>query len=256
METIRIDRRNNYAIMHLDRGKANAINHEMVKEIRNSVAALSQDKSVRGVIITGKPHFFSAGLDLIELAQYGYEEIKSFWTDFFGMMLDLAKFPKPTIAAISGHSPAGGAIIAITCDHRYMAEGDKYTIGLNEVAVGILISEPIFHLYSFWLGKKNAYQALLAGKLFTGPEAKEAGLVDEIYVLDELLAKAEEKMQQLLRANFFILSETKKVMRKDLWAKLSVDLTGELEDRAKYWMSPQSQESIKQIVEKLTAKRK
>ncbi len=255
METIHITYESDFAILRLQRGKGNAINHQMVKEIRDAVATLSNTPEVRGLIITGQPQFFSVGLDLIELAKYGFHEIKAFWTDFFGMMLDLAKFEKPTIAAITGHSPAGGAVIAITCDYRFMALGDKFTIGLNEVAVGILISEPIFHLYAFWLGQKNAYQALLEGRLFKVDEALKIGLIDEAHPLETIVDAARQKMTSILRADNFILRETKKILRKSLWQDISQDQSAELDERAKYWMSPESQASIQKMVQMLISRK-
>ena len=122
MNFVKIEKRNDYAVVTLDRGKVNALNHEMVQEIRSAFEVLKVDAEVRGVIITGKPHYFSAGLDLIELYEYDRAEISAFWVDLMGMMVDLTKFEKPLIGAISGHSPAGGAVIAVTCDHRLMAK--------------------------------------------------------------------------------------------------------------------------------------
>ena len=250
MEFVKIIKKQDIAIIELDRGKVNALNHQMVKEIRSAVAQLSSDKQVRGAIIIGKAHYFSAGLDLIELYQYDREQITAFWEDFMRMTIDLARFEKTLVAAISGHSPAGGAVIAITCDYRIMAQGEKYLIGLNEVAVGINITDGIFRLYQFWLGKKNAYQALLQGRLFSPTEAQKFGLVDHLVDLDDLLPQAELKLRTILRANDYILRDTKKVMRQDLLRKIDVDMTTEINQRVNYWMSDESQSNLKAFVAK------
>ena len=255
MEHVKVERRQDFAILQLVRGRANPINHEMVREIREAIQHLETDSLVRGAIITGQPNFFSAGLDLIELSSYGHTEIKAFWADFSEMMIELAKFSKPLIAAITGHSPAGGAVIAVTCDYRLMAEGPKYTIGLNEVAVGIVISQPIFELYRFWLGNRTAYQALLEGKLFTIEQALAVGLIDELHPSDQLLEAAESKMQKLLRANDHILRETKKILRHKLWDQISVDGAEELEERARYWMTAESQNNLQRMVDMLTSRK-
>ena len=252
MDHINIKKKNDYAVVYLDRGKVNAMNHAMVVEIRKTFDQLKNDTEVRGVIITGKPHYFSAGLDVIELYQYDADQIRAFWLDFLGMMIDLTKFNKPAIAAISGYSPAGGAIIALTCDYRLMAEGEKYLIGLNEVAVGISITNSIYSLYSFWLGDRKAYQALLTGKLFNVAEAKEVGLIDQIVELDDILEAAENKMQLMLRPNDYILGTTKSMMRQELIRQMDVDLTAQVDERCEYWMSPQSRKELGAFVEKLT----
>ena len=131
MEHIIVTKKSDYAIVQLNRGKVNAINHDLVKELRITIEELKKDDSIRGVIISGKPNYYSAGLDIKEIYYYNDAEIAAFFKDFGNLYLELAKFPKPLIAAITGHSPAGGTVIAITCDHRVMAEGEKFTIGLN-----------------------------------------------------------------------------------------------------------------------------
>lgn len=251
---LRVTDKGNYTIVQLDRGKVNAINHEMVNEIRTVFRELSGKAQSRGVIITGKPHYFSAGLDLIELYDYSSDQIAAFWTDFMGMMIDLTKFPKPLIAAISGYSPAGGAIIAITCDYRIMADGEKYHIGLNETAVGIPISENIFPLYSFWLGSRIAHQSLMEGRLFSTDEAKHHGLVDELCSLDDLLPIAEQKIQRLLQANQGILLNAKYQMRKELIKQIDVDMSADIQRRALAWVEPENRELIGKIVDRLTKK--
>ena len=252
MEFLNSYKKEDYAIVELNRGKVNAINHAMVREIRETFADLQNDDSVRGVIITGKPHYFSAGLDVVELYDYDYDQIKQFWIDFLGMMVDLIKFSKPLVAAISGHSPAGGAILALTCDYRLMAEGEKYLIGLNEVAVGINITESIYILYSFWLGKKTAYQALLTGKLFNVNEARQIGLIDQIADLEGLVEEAEHKLKMILRANDYILQSAKKMMRSELVRRVDVDMSATIKERCDYWMSPQSRKELGAFVNRLT----
>ena len=84
MNTISIIRKYNYAILQLNRGKVNAINHLMVREIRSAIASFHQDSEVKGVILTGIPHFFTAGLDVIELYSYNKEQI----TAFYAMVVD------------------------------------------------------------------------------------------------------------------------------------------------------------------------
>ncbi|NND08751.1 MAG: enoyl-CoA hydratase/isomerase family protein [Saprospiraceae bacterium] len=245
---IKVERKNEFAILFLDRPKVNALNHDMIKEMRVVVAQLQKDDSVRGVIIGGRPNYFSAGLDLIELSGYDLEGITAFWQDFIGMMVDLIKFPKPTIAAIGGYSPAGGAVIAVTCDYRFMTEGDHYHIGLNEVSVGISINEPIFRSYSFWLGEQKAYHAMMEGKLFSPKEALAVGLVDALFPQEELLERAEEKMKQLLRADDHTLQNTKMALRSAWIRVISQDMEADIAARSARWMEPESQRRIAQIL--------
>jgi 3,2-trans-enoyl-CoA isomerase len=178
MKTLKRIDKEGYTIIKMDRGKVNAINAEMLSELREVFHNLEEDDAVRGVILTGKPHFFSAGLDLIELIEYDQKQISDFFEALGALYTQLVRFPKPFISAITGHAPAGGCVLALTSDNRYMAEGEKYRIGLNEVAVNIQISQNLTEAYAFWMGDGRASRYLLEGKLLSGPEALSAGLVD------------------------------------------------------------------------------
>ena len=67
METIKITKKENYAIVQLNRGKASPINHQMVKDLRTAWATLKTDDSVEGIVLTGQKGYFSVGLDLKEI---------------------------------------------------------------------------------------------------------------------------------------------------------------------------------------------
>src|SRR5207237_3035279 len=123
MSTFQLIVNDGLAIIALDRGRSNPINHQMVKELTACIKNLDGDDSVGGLIITGKDGFFSSGVDLIEAYDYNEVQISEFWFDFLAMQNTLAAFKKPMVAAVSGHSPAGGCVLAICCDYRIMAEG-------------------------------------------------------------------------------------------------------------------------------------
>ena len=145
MNTIQTSIQDKIAVITLNRPKSNAINTEMVRELQKMVQIIEQDKQSAGLIITGQERFFSAGIDLIELYDYNETEIKDFWISFLKLTATLVSFKKPMVAAINGHSPAGGCIIALCADYRVMAEGD-FIIGLNEIPIGIIVPENIFSL--------------------------------------------------------------------------------------------------------------
>ncbi len=256
MENLKIREQEGYTIVQLNRGKANALNFAMVEELRTTIKELGAKESVKGVILTGQPHFFSAGLDLVELIQYDKGQINTFFTSFGALYNELLLFKKPLIAAITGHSPAGGCVLAVTCDNRYMADGEKYVIGLNEVAVNIQISQNLTEVYSFWMGHGRAHRYILEGKLLNGKEALAAGLVDELLPLEEVLPRAEKQMQQYLRADQEILINTKQKLRKPLWDKLDTHPENALKEAAQLWWKPEIREKMLAYVESFTNKKK
>ena len=251
MDIIDIRRKKDWAVLTLNRGKVNAINHTMVLSLRETLKALKQDDAVRGLILTGRTHYFSAGLDLVELSRYDRHQVASFWKDFLSMAHELVSFDKPVIAAISGHSPAGGTVIALTCDYRFMARGEKYVIGLNEVAVGIPVPDSIFHLYSSCLGDRVAHQSLLEGRLFNPQEARDVGLVDQIVDGDRLLKASEKKLNKLLEASDYVLRESKRSMRKSLLKKVTLPNQEEIDRRVAHWFSDEFQGAIKDFLSKI-----
>lgn len=89
MNTLEVNYKDKYAIVQMNRGKVNAINFEMVQELRDTFHALEENVKVKGVILTGQPHYFSAGLDLIELFQYDKGQIRDFFTSFGALYLEL-----------------------------------------------------------------------------------------------------------------------------------------------------------------------
>ncbi len=253
MNTFKLSVRDHIAYLTLDRGSSNAINAEMVHELTDMLRNLENDTQVTGLILTGKEGFFSAGLDLIELYNYNEAEIKQFWHDFLEMVAVFAAFKKPIISAISGHSPAGGCVLAICSDYRVMAEG-KYIIGLNEVPVGIIVPDSIFHLYAFWLGKARAYRFLMEGKLLRTEEALAVGLVDELVDGKSLITAAERKMKQYIGFDGTTWQQSKLNLRKELIDLMQADQSETLDKMLKQWWSPSTRSILNTIIQNLQKK--
>lgn len=250
MNTISTTVKDRLAIITLNRGKSNSFNREMVTELQDMLHNIENDENIGGVIITGKEHFFSAGLDLIELYHYNEEEAKSFWNLFLNFSAQITAFKKPLVAAVNGHSPAGGCVIALACDARVMSEG-KYIIGLNEVPVGIIVPNSIFSLYSFWLGQATAYRNLLAGKLFSPEEALTVGLVDEVVKPESILTAAERKVRKYMAFEANTWQQSKLNLRKQLIATTSADQSVDLEIMLKQWWSPATRAILKSLIDNL-----
>ena len=253
MNTIKVSIKDKIAVLQLDRGRSNAINSEMVSEIHQMVLNIEKDDNIAGLIITGKDGFFSAGLDLIELYGYDEQQIRQFWKDFLDLVTAMVSFRKPMISAISGHSPAGGCVLALCSDYRVMVDG-KYVIGLNEVPVGIIVPQSIFHLYSFWLGNANAYRYLLEGKLMRADEALASGLIDELVTPESILHAAERKIQKYIQMESTTWQQSKVNLRADLVAKVSADQSDMLEIMLKQWWSPSTRSILKTIIQNLQQK--
>lgn len=228
------------------------MNSEMISELHQMIRNIENDNNIAGLILTGKEGFFSAGLDLIELYDYDEAKIKQFWVDFLALVSAMVSFRKPMVAAISGHSPAGGCVLALCSDYRIMAEG-KYIIGLNEVPVGIIIPDSIFHLYAFWIGNAPAYRNMLEGKLMNTQEALAIGLVDEVSS-DSILHAAERRMQKYIQLDATTWQQSKVNLRAELISKVNADQTAMLDIMLKQWWSPGTRSILKTIIQNLQQK--
>lgn len=253
MNTIDVTIKDRLAIITLCRGKSNSLNREMVTELTEMLHNIENDVSIGGAIITGKEHFFSAGLDLMELYNYNEAESESFWHLFLNFSAKITAFKKPLIAAINGHSPAGGCVIALACDARVMAQG-KYIIGLNEVPVGIIVPNSIFHLYSFWLGKANATRSLLEGKLFNPDEAAAIGLIDEVVNADSILTAAERRARKYMAFESTTWQQSKLNIRRELIEITQADQSEDLAVMLKQWWAPSTRAILKTIIDSLQKK--
>lgn len=250
MEFIITERNGAKATVRLNRGKANPINHQVVNELAATLTELENDNTISAVILTGHGEFFSAGLDVIELYSYNEEQVVAFWKSFGGVIEQIARFPKLLICAITGHSPAGGCVLAVGCDYRVMATG-KYRIGLNEIPVGIVVPGTIFNLYKFWIGERKAYQFLLEGKLYTADEAVQVGLVDVACELAEVEAEANKLADKILKFDTTVWQLSKANLRKDMLKAFDVDFDTTFGPSIKQWWDPRARATMGALVESL-----
>ncbi|UPT65195.1 MAG: enoyl-CoA hydratase/isomerase family protein [Sphingobacteriales bacterium JAD_PAG50586_3] len=250
MDFILIERNGAKATVRLNRGKANTLNHQMVQELTAAFKELESDEAVKAVILTGHGEFFSAGLDVLELYDYNEEKMYQFWKDFSIAFETVARFPKLLVCAINGHSPAGGCVFAVGADFRVMAEG-KYRIGLNEIPVGIVIPPAIFRMYNFWIGERTAYQYLLQGKLYTAEEGSKIGLIDVVCPLEEVEAKANEIIDNLLKFDTTVWQMSKAIMREDMLTVFDKDFDLTFTPIIKQWWSPGARAAMGALVASL-----
>lgn len=253
METIKLIFQNHHAIIQLNRPKANAINTLMVQELCEAFASLAEADYVHGVIITGQGDFFCAGLDVVEMVEYNEDQVEEFWKLFGRLIHDMALFSKPLVAAINGHSPAGGCVLSICCDHRIMAEGN-FRIGLNEIPVGIAVPKPIVELAAFTVGRRKAARMFLDGKLMPGKEARDFGLVDDICSQAEVLKWAEVKLTTWLEFSQPAWRKTKKTLRAGLVEVLNMDVSQAYADTIHSWWSSECRATMGKMAESLTAR--
>lgn len=235
--------------IRLSRAPVNALNPELCVALRTAIAdAVAQ--GVQGLVLSGGPKVFSAGLDVPHLLTLQTRsELIAAWETFFGAARALAECPIPVVAAIAGHAPAGGCVLALCCDYRVMASG-AFRIGLNETQVGLVAPEGIQRLMRRVVGAYRAERLLVAGELVDADRALAIGLVDELADVDLVATRARVWLEQLLQLPRTPMLTTRALARADLVAALRPELI-QLDRFIDAWNEPDTQAGLRALVAKL-----
>jgi enoyl-CoA hydratase/carnithine racemase len=238
--------------LHLARPPVNALDPALVHALRSAVEA-APAAGARALVLSGAPGLFSAGLDVPTLLQLDRDAFRVFWNDFFGLCAALARSPIPVAAAITGHAPAGGAVLSIMCDYRIMARG-AYKIGLNEVQVGLSVPECIQAALRRLVGNYRAERLMVVGAMLDAEQADAIGLVDELVDGDAVVARAIEWLGGLLKFPAHAMSETRRLARADLAAVFADPNALPVEDFLDNWFAPEAQSVLTALVARLKSK--
>ena len=197
MGMISVEKRGKVALVWLDRSVTNAINMNCVKAMSAIIESLRSDPEVAGIVLSSSSaNFFSIGFDIPELFDLSREEFGAFYGAVNQMCLDLYALPKPTVAAITGHAIAGGCILALCCDYRFIANGRKL-IGLNEVKLGVPVPYPADRMLRELVGMRPAREIMEAGEFYGPDQALALGLVDRVLPLERVVEEAVEMAEEL-----------------------------------------------------------
>ena len=248
---LHLEYKNGYAIVQLDHGKVNAIGTEMSKKLKETFLQLAQEEEVGGVILTGRPHVFSGGLDVMEMAQWDLAACEEFWRQYLGALQAMVRYPLPFVCAITGYAPAGGTILVLCADYRIMAKGPKHVMGMHEFKMSMMIPKMMSDIYAYHLGEKYAWEAVQQMKLFNSDQALDLGLVNESVEVEEVLPRAEVYMQQLLNIYGPVYSKTKQFLRKNLLQLVEVDIDAEARRTAEAVMDPKQLAIVRNFVSQL-----
>lgn len=171
---------------------ANIFDQATFDELNEQLDSLSQDSSVRGLIIrSAKPKIFIAGADLHGFTKELTGEKLSFLIEQGQKTFDrIAALPFPTVAAIHGVALGGGFEVALACDYRIASLDSATKLGLPETMLGILPAWGGSTRLPRLIGLSAALEAILSGKQYSAKEAKKLGMVDEIAYPERLLGLA------------------------------------------------------------------
>lgn len=239
--------------LRLSRPPANALDGALIAALLQAVRTAAAE-GARALVLSGQPGLFSAGLDVPALLRLGRDEMRKVWSDFSALMAALARSPIPIACAITGHSPAGGAVIALFCDYRVMARSASaekpYRIGLNEVAVGLVVPEVIARALARLVGPHRAERLLVEGRMLTAEDALTIGLVDELAAGETVISQALAWCRRHLALPRLAMSGTRRIARADL-ASIFDQPGMDTEDFLDIWFSEETQGTLRALAERL-----
>ena len=236
--------------LRLARAPVNALNPDLCGALTSAITG-SAAAGAQGLVLSGGPKVFSAGLDVPFLLTLGEDRaaLAAAWDAFFQAARALANSAVPVVAAIAGHAPAGGCVLALCCDYRVMASG-PYRIGLNETQVGLVAPEGIQHLMRRVVGPYRAERLLVGGEMVDSETALALGLVDELTDIDHVAQRARAWLEPLLQLPRTPMLQTRDIARADLVAALAPERI-RLETFLDAWSAPDTQAGLRALVAKL-----
>ena len=249
LELVRSEvREGTVAVVTLDRPRANAINPQLVADLRRAVAEAA---GAPALLLTSSQSLFSAGWDLRTVRSFGREEMAQFLADFTALMRELFTFDGPMVAALPGHAIAGGMILASAADERIAAEGTG-EFGLSEVALGVPIPRAAFEIFRYILGDRGAENLAAAGDNVPGDRALEIGFLDRIVPAADLFDAALDRARQLAGRSRAAYAEIKRRARAETLARF--DRASDGDPFLDFWFSEEARRRIDGLVERLTKK--
>ena len=170
----------------------NALNGATISELSEALSQLEQDSNCRVIIITGSGEkSFVAGADIKEFSDFGQDKAEELARNGQNSLFNkIENLRKPVIAAVNGFALGGGLELAMACHVRYASENAK--LGLPEVTLGLIPGYGGTQRLPKLVGKGIANEIIFSAKMISAERAKEIGLVNEVYSIEDLLPKTIE----------------------------------------------------------------
>jgi enoyl-CoA hydratase len=194
---LKIEHNNGVTVLTISAPKTlNALNSSILKELNDFIDNL--DAATRVLIITGDGEkSFVAGADISEMAHLNEPQGTEFGRLGAQVFRKIEVLPIPVIAAVNGFALGGGCELAMSCDIRICSSNAKF--GQPEVGLGIIPGFSGTYRLPKLIGQGYAKEMIYTGKVIRADEALRIGLVNAVYEPEELMDKAMEMAQMMLK---------------------------------------------------------
>jgi len=243
------------AVIELNDPPANTYTYEMNRQLDEAILRARMANDVYVIVLTGAGEkFFCAGANIKMLSTVDPTFKYYFCLHANETLLRLEHTPKLVIAALNGHTVGGGLEIAMAADIR-IARQDSGKIGLPEVNLGVLPGTGGTQRLSRMIGKSRAIELIVTGNTFTFEEAKELGIVNDVYERDNFMANVMEYARQFCPPNKAskAVGRIKRAIQTGWEIPLEAALALERENQQLLFQSDDAKEGLNAYVEKRPA---
>jgi Delta3-Delta2-enoyl-CoA isomerase len=234
------------ATVLLTRGKVNALIEAVIDEFSDCFHELASDPLVKAVILIGTGKFFSFGFDIPHFMDHSKQDFTRYLTKFTDFYTELFVFPKPVIAALNGHTIAGGCMIATACDYRIMVSG-KPRISLNEITFGSSVFAGSVDMLKACVGPQKAESILYSGGMYSAEQALDLGLVNQVSSEENLLQDAKQIAQTFADNGGRAFQSIKHLLRRPVADQMKKKERQSILEFVDIWYSPETRGQIQKI---------
>ena len=225
-EHVSVERRDSVLVVHLDDGKANALSSSMIGAIGAALDQAEADDSIGAVVLHGREGKFCAGFDLSVMRGGDISAMANLVCDGGELVSRLYGSSIPVVAACTGHALAAGALLLLGCDVRIGADVDC-KIGLNEVAIGMVLPDWAFNIAIERLSRRHLQLAVATARITDARGAVDVGYLDEVAPVDEVLETAVARAAELAALNGRAYAGTVRALRGELLAEMATQIASD-----------------------------
>jgi len=256
IETVQLNITSSIATVVLNRPSVlNAFNEQLVLELQETFKNLSEDNSVRVIVLTGSGKGFSAGADLNEKEASWNPDCPSkdaLLRGYMPIFNNIVEMPKIVIAAINGPAAGIGAALAMACDLRIMAKSAYILSVFSNIA--LVPDGGLNWLLTKYLGYSKALEYAIEAKKIDSEICLKSGIANKVVEDDNLQEETNSWANLIARRSPQALSNTKKLMRESLSKSYFDTFVQEAEIQNEIFGSPQHREAVKAFLEKRAPK--
>ena len=235
------------ALIQLNRSKElNALNPQLMGEVRDALVQLDKNDQVKVIIITGNDQAFAAGADIKQMADKS--AIDMHLMDQFSTWDQIRKTKKPIIAAVSGFALGGGCEFVMTCDMVIASETAKF--GQPEIKIGTIPGAGGTQRLTKAVGKAKAMELILTGRFLSAQEAHFYGLVNKVVPVEMYMHEAVELAKEIANLSPIAVQLAKEAINRSFETQLDEGLMFERKNFYLTFASEDQKEGMKAFIEK------